>query len=184
MGLFGRFVPALEPLAEVTQEAAGEGAVDEPVVVGEREVHDRANRDRVLAQLVLHDPRALDDRVRAENRRLRLADDRRPVEGSVTARVRDREGSALDVVRQELLLPRPLGDVGDRLRQSQQVERLRVLHHGHDEALAVRELEDRKSTRLNSSHVRISYAVFCLKKKKKTYSQFRLLIKKEKIKNI
>src|SRR5690554_7662651 len=29
------------------------------------------------------------------------------------------------------------------------------------------ELEDRKSTRLNSSHVRISYAVFCLKKKNK-----------------
>src|SRR5690606_13561791 len=28
-------------------------------------------------------------------------------------------------------------------------------------------LEDRKSTRLNSSHVKISYAVFCLKKKKK-----------------
>src|SRR5690606_38550789 len=28
--------------------------------------------------------------------------------------------------------------------------------------------EDRKSTRLNSSHVKISYAVFCLKKKKKT----------------
>src|SRR5437870_13915403 len=28
-------------------------------------------------------------------------------------------------------------------------------------------LQDRKSTRLNSSHVAISYAVFCLKKKKK-----------------
>src|SRR5699024_8110887 len=28
---------------------------------------------------------------------------------------------------------------------------------------------DRKSTRLNSSHVSISYAVFCLKKKKKKY---------------
>src|SRR5436305_8599178 len=28
--------------------------------------------------------------------------------------------------------------------------------------------QDRKSTRLNSSHVRISYAVFCLKKKKKS----------------
>src|SRR5690349_22844434 len=27
--------------------------------------------------------------------------------------------------------------------------------------------QDRKSTRLNSSHVEISYAVFCLKKKKK-----------------
>src|SRR5207249_7187242 len=30
---------------------------------------------------------------------------------------------------------------------------------------------DRKSTRLNSSHVSISYAVFCLKKKKKTYRE-------------
>src|SRR5690349_21868179 len=33
---------------------------------------------------------------------------------------------------------------------------------GHDE----RDSRDRKSTRLNSSHVEISYAVFCLKKKK------------------
>src|SRR5699024_12358088 len=30
---------------------------------------------------------------------------------------------------------------------------------------------DRKSTRLNSSHVSISYAVFCLKKKKKNINQ-------------
>src|SRR5690348_13704543 len=30
--------------------------------------------------------------------------------------------------------------------------------------------EDRKSTRLNSSHPSISYAVFCLKKKKKNYN--------------
>src|SRR2546426_7085915 len=30
---------------------------------------------------------------------------------------------------------------------------------------------DRKSTRLNSSHLVISYAVFCLKKKKKTYKK-------------
>src|SRR5690606_40516682 len=31
-------------------------------------------------------------------------------------------------------------------------------------------VQDRKSTRLNSSHVKISYAVFCLKKKTKTKS--------------
>src|SRR3712207_7466338 len=30
-------------------------------------------------------------------------------------------------------------------------------------------LQDRKSTRLNSSHANISYAVFCLKKKKTNY---------------
>src|SRR5258708_31416749 len=35
----------------------------------------------------------------------------------------------------------------------------------------VRSGADRKSTRLNSSHQIISYAVFCLKKKKKTPSQ-------------
>src|SRR3712207_7084645 len=33
--------------------------------------------------------------------------------------------------------------------------------------------EDRKSTRLNSSHANISYAVFCLKKKKRITSQSR-----------
>src|SRR5690606_41491710 len=31
--------------------------------------------------------------------------------------------------------------------------------------LGARDVADRKSTRLNSSHVKISYAVFCLKKK-------------------
>src|SRR5699024_11442808 len=35
----------------------------------------------------------------------------------------------------------------------------------------IRETKDRKSTRLNSSHVSISYAVFCLKKKKKKKRQ-------------
>src|SRR2546429_7329557 len=39
-----------------------------------------------------------------------------------------------------------------------------------DAAQAVRRV-DRKSTRLNSSHGYISYAVFCLKKKKKTKIQ-------------
>src|SRR3712207_8805953 len=35
---------------------------------------------------------------------------------------------------------------------------------------------DRKSTRLNSSHANISYAVFCLKNKKLQYLVFRLLL--------
>src|SRR6266496_3291779 len=39
---------------------------------------------------------------------------------------------------------------------------------------------DRKSTRLNSSHVEISYAVFCLKKKKKPKKTICLAKKKEK----
>src|SRR5438034_11703654 len=37
--------------------------------------------------------------------------------------------------------------------------------------MTVDEIQDRKSTRLNSSHTVISYAVFCLKKKKKNKTQ-------------
>src|SRR5207248_6827453 len=39
-------------------------------------------------------------------------------------------------------------------------------HAGGDQPRAIQGVEDRKSTRLNSSHRTISYAVFCLKKKK------------------
>src|SRR2546427_1804381 len=42
------------------------------------------------------------------------------------------------------------------------------IQRGFPRASAVLVLKDRKSTRLNSSHSQISYAVFCLKKKKKT----------------
>src|SRR5438874_9262422 len=50
------------------------------------------------------------------------------------------------------------------------------LLHAFERNLVVRGLaveKDRKSTRLNSSHVEISYAVFCLKKKKKDNKQLR-----------
>src|SRR5476649_3020638 len=40
--------------------------------------------------------------------------------------------------------------------------------------------EDRKSTRLNSSHTVISYAVFCLKKQNKIQSELQLIYKKKK----
>src|SRR5690554_7199551 len=42
-----------------------------------------------------------------------------------------------------------------------------IVEKEDNEAIIDDILLDRKSTRLNSSHVRISYAVFCLKKKRK-----------------
>src|SRR2546430_8028949 len=59
-----------------------------------------------------------------------------------------------------------IGDVvhGDEL------ERLLLHEHRGPQHVAPDAAEpDRKSTRLNSSHSQISYAVFCLKKKKKTH---------------
>src|SRR3712207_8709246 len=42
-----------------------------------------------------------------------------------------------------------------------------LLHHHAGMLLVHVDHQDRKSTRLNSSHANISYAVFCLKKKKR-----------------
>src|SRR5256885_17258826 len=44
--------------------------------------------------------------------------------------------------------------------------------HGVSVTFAVAPDTDRKSTRLNSSHLVISYAVFCLKKKKNSYTRY------------
>src|SRR5689334_24175119 len=46
-------------------------------------------------------------------------------------------------------------------------EKLFVIEHFLAPGIPIKCLQDRKSTRLNSSHSSISYAVFCLKKKKK-----------------
>src|SRR2546430_11575078 len=47
----------------------------------------------------------------------------------------------------------------------------------HDQGVRLLRLaRDRKSTRLNSSHSQISYAVFCLKKKKRTSTSARVSV--------
>src|SRR5256885_10553923 len=48
--------------------------------------------------------------------------------------------------------------------------RRRRSHPRHDRATPLH-CSDRKSTRLNSSHLVISYAVFCLKKKNNTFTR-------------
>src|SRR5438874_4524252 len=67
--------------------------------------------------------------------------------------------------------------VGEREGRQQQPQNVRDRKHrlgfltGRTQEQAVLAVaQDRKSTRLNSSHVEISYAVFCLKKKKKKYN--------------
>src|SRR5437773_9178049 len=57
-----------------------------------------------------------------------------------------------------------LGGIGDEVARL--ALPLLILDLTHSIAAAAT-LRDRKSTRLNSSHITISYAVFCLKKKKK-----------------
>src|SRR3712207_8985929 len=54
-----------------------------------------------------------------------------------------------------------------RVEEERGAERRRDGQRAADEREVEGVLEDRKSTRLNSSHANISYAVFCLKKKKR-----------------
>src|SRR3712207_6657159 len=58
-----------------------------------------------------------------------------------------------------------LGTSPSRFKTSKKMNRLRV--YGNHFLPSSPNWPDRKSTRLNSSHANISYAVFCLKKKKK-----------------
>src|SRR2546426_3708497 len=66
--------------------------------------------------------------------------------------------------------PRHIERVGDRVDGN-----VRFVHEGVDRCVADLGKRDRKSTRLNSSHLVISYAVFCLKKKNTTTSVCPLL---------
>src|SRR3712207_8743135 len=66
------------------------------------------------------------------------------------------------LLRQPVLL-RQVGQPGDHPVDLSDVDRTDL-----GEVHLVRPESDRKSTRLNSSHANISYAVFCLKKKKHT----------------
>src|SRR5205085_11161231 len=63
-----------------------------------------------------------------------------------------------------------LPQLGAQERLGAVVEHRLDLDHQRD----LRPVADRKSTRLNSSHSQISYAVFCLKKKNKTTTIYRI----------
>src|SRR5690606_41365136 len=83
-----------------------------------------------------------------------------------TARPTAAEASAERLAQLGVLVQDQLLEVALELRHAFAQRRLRCGQHPHREQPGVARPADRKSTRLNSSHVKISYAVFCLKKKK------------------
>src|SRR5207249_3074330 len=115
--------------------------------------HPQANPSLVtITQLVHHETRFL--RLIDEHAHLRRRDDNPHMKPGV--RIRHRTDGLL-------VLPRVLGS-----QLLPCVGRMRDVLHSPLASCRVFSLKverDRKSTRLNSSHVSISYAVFCLKKK-------------------
>src|SRR3712207_7648220 len=82
-----------------------------------------------------------------------------------------RSEEALERDHLQLVVDEPFGlDAPPDLRRDLDLHGARVVGPRRARELAEEAFErrlDRKSTRLNSSHANISYAVFCLKKKKK-----------------
>src|SRR5262245_41625795 len=91
--------------------------------------------------------------------------------------------NGIDILRDKTAMRRTLGYLPQEFGAYPRASALAMLKHlaalkgihGGQQKQVVENLlvktnlwEDRKSTRLNSSHLGISYAVFCLKKKKKT----------------
>src|SRR5258707_10673524 len=76
----------------------------------------------------------------------------RSLEKAFGAKVLDRTGLILEIF-------------GRRARTREGTLQVEHAHLTYQKGRLVRSWTDRKSTRLNSSHANISYAVFCLKKK-------------------
>src|SRR5256885_10782361 len=80
---------------------------------------------------------------------------------------------SIRIIRQKIWIIRmdPLGYPDDaisvsRISVTKLIRRIRMTDDGLSADCITNVHEDRKSTRLNSSHLVISYAVFCLQKKK------------------
>ena len=104
---FGFEGTLFQPVLHRGQEAGGVGTVDEPVIVGERQVDHGPHGDHLTQRRVLHHHGALHDRASAEDRHLRLIDDRCVEKGTTAAGVGERERATGQLVRADLPSPGP-----------------------------------------------------------------------------
>src|SRR5699024_11983075 len=82
---------------------------------------------------------------------------------TLLTRAREQAAELLGINKREIVFTSG-GTEGNNLA----IKGIALEHQNRGKHIITSQTEDRKSTRLNSSHVSISYAVFCLKKKKKS----------------
>ena len=114
----------LKVVLEGSHELICQSAVNQPVVVGEAHIDHAPNSNRII----LHDHRTLLDAADAQNGDLGLINDGNSVQATVLARIRDCEGAALNLLREELLASRSLSKVGDLLLETSNIEILSKPH--------------------------------------------------------
>ena len=99
-----------DPFLDPPQERDRFATIDDPVIVGQRDVHHRADDDLAVAG-----DGAVLDRVQTEDRALWRVEDRRAEERAVHAAVADCERAALKFVELDFVFGGPLAKVADRL---------------------------------------------------------------------
>src|SRR5215471_13811880 len=95
----------LKPVLYRDQEPRRVGAVDQPVIISQGQVHDRAHRDDLAEIGILDDHGSLGYRSRAKDADLRLIDDWRVEQRTPAARVGQRERAAGQVIGADLSCP-------------------------------------------------------------------------------
>src|SRR5438034_8711464 len=116
---------------------------------------------------LLHDSKAVYEDQLASVKKSRINRSSGPVDFSLLTdglRAEREQGITIDVAYRYFATPRRKFIIADTPGHEQYTRNMATGASTAD--LAVILVEDRKSTRLNSSHTVISYAVFCLKKKK------------------
>src|SRR6202034_3562102 len=124
-----------ETMSDGGQEPSGVGAVDQPVVVGQREIADGPHSDRFVAGVVDDDTGSFDDGPGAQHRSLRRYQDGSVHQRALAADVGDGERPAGQLVGLEVTGPGAAGDVGDRARQPGQRQVTGVVDEGGEQAL-------------------------------------------------
>src|SRR5205823_14404368 len=103
---------------EVSEKLLGIGAVDDAMIETRSEVSHVADRDVVFAIWSRKNFRALFDSADAEDRYLRLIDNRRAEQTAKHTGIRDRKRAAGDFVRLELFGARSIGEIVGRASQA------------------------------------------------------------------
>src|SRR5271163_452407 len=123
------FCPVLERVLHFPHELVSHRSVDDAVIVGKREIHHGADRDRII-----NHNRALLDRAQPENRDVRLVDYRKAEEAAEGAGVRNRKRALGYFLGLQFLRARAFRQVVERTGDAEEVLLFGVLDHRDDQS--------------------------------------------------
>src|ERR1039457_4281772 len=128
-----RFVPVLKVILDDDHELVSNRAVDDTVIVSDRDVTDGSDRDAVVALFIGNDCRHLVNGADAHNGKLRLIDDRHTELGTEDSGIGDGESTALNIFRFQFLGASAFSEIGDGALETDKAQFIGALDDRNDE---------------------------------------------------